>query len=427
MSALNVVTVHNSMHFEDVEKHLKCGEQAVTDEDTEENDCIGSENTSSKRQEAVITQELGEEDTLENKDHLPDSMSDVIYYVSPLESIKELDEMDGKEEVSTIERCPGDGAAKIKEKAADREVTAPQEEEEEENYLASMDDSMQAYLGALLGDNGGVLPADHAYTNTDSAHSDHITPGGEEDHGTSVSALLEEGRWEQIVASDSKGGSKAVEEHCPLIEKVGEDNFCHITNSTDCRLDCDSLGELQALKLKHASHQTEINILCAELNDSKVRIRELQSELNSVKLKDEDHVHRIRELETEAANSTLIEVLTECKSKVEQLEEQKYSSQQLAIQLQEVNRIVGHLQKRIDYLEEDKNKKPVDIVNLTDQLAETRGVRDQSEEMENTKVLVRTLSEQLGNNPDHMSSHISAQSRRQAKQDGSDSKVCVLL
>ncbi|XP_041081429.1 uncharacterized protein LOC121298385 [Polyodon spathula] len=427
MSDLNVVTVHNSMHFEDVEKHLKCGEEAVTDEDNEENDCIGSENTSNKRQEAVMfTQELGEEDTLENKDPLPDSMSDMIYHVSPLESIKVLDEMDAREEeVSKIERCPGDRAAKIKEKVADRKVTDPQEEEE--NHLASMDYSMQAYLGALLDDNGGVLSADQAYTNIYNAHSDHITPGGEEDHGTSVGGLQEEKRWEQIVASDYKGVSKAVEEHCPS-KKVSEDNFCHVTNSTDCRLDYDSLGELQALKLKHASLQTEINRLCAELNDSKVRIRELQSDLNSMKLKDEGHVHRIRELETEAANNTLIKVLTECKPKVEQLEEQKYSSQQLAIQFQEVNKIVGHLKKRIDYLEEDKNKKRVDIVNLTDQLAETRGILlTNSEEMENTKALVRTLNEQLGNNPDHMSSHISAQSRRQAKQDRSDSKVCVLL
>ncbi|MGH0163393.1 UNVERIFIED_CONTAM: hypothetical protein FKN15_074413 [Acipenser sinensis] len=427
MSPLQVVTVHNSMHFEDGEKHLKCGEEAVTNEDIEENDYIGSENMSSKRQEAVMyTQELGEEDIVENEDPLQQSMSDVIYHVSPLESIKELNEMDGREEeVSTIERCPGDGAAKIKEKVADGEVTDPQEEEE--NHLASTDDSMQAYLGALLGDNGGVLLADHAYTNIDSAHSDHITPGGEEDHGT-VGGLQEEVSWEQIVASDCKGVSKAVEEHCPSIEKVSEDNFWHVTTSTDCRLDCDSLGELQALKLKHASHQTEITRLCTELNDSKVRIGELQSELNSEKLKDEGHVHRIRELETEAANSSLIEVLTECKSKVEQLEELQFSSQQLAIQLQEVNRIVVHLQKRIEYLEEDKNKKLVDIVKLTHELAETRGaLLTKSEEMENTKALVQTLSEELGNNQGHLNSHNSAQSRRKPKKDGSDSKVCVLL
>lgn len=87
-----------------------------------------------------------------------------------------------------------------------------------------------------------------------------------------------------------------------------------------------------------------------------------------------------------------------------------------------------HLQKRIEYLEEDKNKKLVDIVKLTHELAETRGaLLTKSEEMENTKALVQTLSEELGNNQGHLNSHNSAQSRRKPKKDGSDSKVCVLL
>ncbi|KAG7478107.1 hypothetical protein MATL_G00076860 [Megalops atlanticus] len=196
-------------------------------------------------------------------------------------------------------------------------------------------------------------------------------------------------------------------------------------------------GELQDLKLKHQSHQTETERLCAELRDSRERIGELESELSTERKKGEDNTHKILKLETDMSNSSLIAVLTECQSKVEQLEELKHSSLQLTAQLQAAQSMAVYLQRRMLCLEEEHMLKQQEVLKLTEQLEEAgRALQEKSTQVAQVTAQLQALHQELEKKQENGASSTdvlanghttSAQPQQQPRQYSNDSKVCTLL
>ncbi|XP_038668623.1 uncharacterized protein LOC119973973 isoform X3 [Scyliorhinus canicula] len=93
--------------------------------------------------------------------------------------------------------------------------------------------------------------------------------------------------------------------------------------------------ETKTTRVKYASGQAEVRLLTDKLNCSNCQVELLQLELETERKRSRQQTGRIEELEKEVrSNFALIRVLSDCKSKVEQLEELKQSSQELIFKME---------------------------------------------------------------------------------------------
>ncbi|XP_018600048.1 uncharacterized protein LOC108929768 [Scleropages formosus] len=109
--------------------------------------------------------------------------------------------------------------------------------------------------------------------------------------------------------------------------------------------------------------QKEMSHVFLKAMGSRERVRELS---------DESPGRRIEQPEGDVSDGSLIAVLTECKSKVEQLEELKCTSMDLRVQLQVAQGTAAFLQRRMLLLEEAHRLKQQEVLDLTRALHDAR-------------------------------------------------------
>nr|XP_015203545.1 PREDICTED: uncharacterized protein LOC107077436 [Lepisosteus oculatus] len=452
MITIKALTVHDELHQEEhcTQVRNEDSKNENGKDETGESHSTGSVRSITRDIEKpwVRTDKVGQEVPFENEDqsyasllaasHPQDSLSNLIYHASPLESIKELDEMDGREEqVSELERSPGDGAVKIKQQ--DTDDGFPLQSEKERCEVQAGSNPGAVLIGQSVFEDtleSTIMRDENEPLDPTGKDLLQVTPNGEHHQKESHKALvLADDRWERVSsrASDDREIQQEPKEHHQSTEQCGKDDRDGVMECKGDRLSPSepSIQELQDPELKHESYQSENNRLCNKVKDSKMRIRELENELCTEKRKSESHAHRIRELEMEMSNSSLIGVLTECKTKVEQLEELRYSSRELMIQLQEANRIAACLKQRIFHLEEERMLKQQQLVNLGEELEGSRKALEQkNREMVKVKVQVQALNEELERTQDKKlcpaeclsNGHTVNQPHRRSRNDTNDSK-----
>ncbi|KAL4655861.1 hypothetical protein GN956_G6203 [Arapaima gigas] len=166
--------------------------------------------------------------------------------------------------------------------------------------------------------------------------------------------------------------------------------------------------------------------------DSRERILELEDELSS-EMKKESHIKMVPQLESETQDSCLAEVLTECKLKVEQLEDLKYTSMDLKNQLQVAQATAAFLQRQMLILEEAHRQKQQEVLELTGALQEAKeALREKSALAAQAAMQLQAISRDMGGKqkagslPEEApaNSHAVAHSPPRSH---SDSRVCTLL
>ncbi|XP_038668621.1 uncharacterized protein LOC119973973 isoform X1 [Scyliorhinus canicula] len=192
--------------------------------------------------------------------------------------------------------------------------------------------------------------------------------------------------------------------------------------------------ETKTTRVKYASGQAEVRLLTDKLNCSNCQVELLQLELETERKRSRQQTGRIEELEKEVrSNFALIRVLSDCKSKVEQLEELKQSSQELIFKFKESKETAIHLRERITELEfqqainEQKIKELMDQLSQCTKTTETKDeVKKQPEELLNHQSLsrvrgqiVHTQNESIHHRRQHVS-HFSTPATN-------ISKACIIL
>ncbi|XP_035242931.1 paramyosin-like [Anguilla anguilla] len=370
--------------------------------------------------------------------HTEDSLSNAGHRVSPLESIRELDEVD--EQGSDLHRSPGDGAVKVREQVAGAGSLPSSVERNSGMGDSSGDRSSLSGAGLVPTFKSAVTRVQRAKLDGEMADLLKHPQGTSHDNLLQVESLNMQPE-EKSEENSSCSGSRVCRKekgHDSITEFSQPEKGARSEESLDKDLETSatSLQELQDLKLHHQSHQEEINHLCTELRDSKERIRELESILSTEGKKGENQAHEIPELESEMSNSSLIAVLTECQSKIEQLEEIKHSSLKFTVQLQAAQGLAASLQRRVLCLENERTLKQQQVLELTKELEATRrALQEKSAEVacltaqlhvlqqlrEKTRESGACSSDVLANG------HTTVEQHRQPRQYSNDSKVCTLL
>ncbi|XP_078065811.1 uncharacterized protein LOC144491615 [Mustelus asterias] len=196
----------------------------------------------------------------------------------------------------------------------------------------------------------------------------------------------------------------------------------------------ESAEEIREIRVKYACSQAEIRQLSVELNSSSCQVGLLQLELATEKERNQQQTRRIEELEKELrSNFTLIGVLADCKTKVEQLEELKRSSQELIFKFKESKETAIHLRERITELEFQQALNEQRIKELMDQMSqctpttETKDeARKQQEELLNHQSLSRT-GEQIGCTQNESTHHQRKMVSHPSLPATNTSKVCKIL
>ncbi|XP_078399162.1 kinetochore protein Nuf2 [Cetorhinus maximus] len=205
--------------------------------------------------------------------------------------------------------------------------------------------------------------------------------------------------------------------------------------SNSCNLTTEELeAEIKNIRVKYASSQAEIGQLTDKLNCSHCKVELLELELDAAKERNQQQTRRIDKLEKELrSNFALIGVLSDCKSKVEQLEELKQSSQELQFKFQESKETAIHLRKRITELEFQQATKEQRIKELMDQLSqcmkttETKNeMEKQQEELLNHQSLSR-MREQIVHTQNEPINHQRKNVSHSSPPATNTSKVCIIL
>lgn len=272
-----------------------------------------------------------------------ESLNGTAQHTSPLESISELDENDEQASGgSELKRGPADGALKVKRQTA--ETQPPLSPGRKRVEVAEISGHTGTQSGASLAQ---TLTSEGTYddlSQLNGSKADHSgCPRSASAHRffkTEFDKMQVEETWvgEGSCSPSESGIDKVKGQQLMKISPVDCDGNIKGAKQ-DTRLPVTLLKELRDVQLQQESHQAEIKHLSSKLTDSTERIRELEYELNSERKRNESHAYKIQELE-KMSNDSLIEVLTECKSKVEQFEELKHSSVDLKIQ---VTRLISQL------------------------------------------------------------------------------------
>ncbi|KAK1799754.1 hypothetical protein P4O66_006291 [Electrophorus voltai] len=189
------------------------------------------------------------------------------------------------------------------------------------------------------------------------------------------------------------------------------------------------LQNIQNPKEGHVYPQTAIKRK-AKLND--------KSELDSEPSLEEFHsqTSEKEDIANSVANQTLIDVLSACKAKVEHLERVKASSFDLSVKLQSAKVMAARLNQRVLCLEHECSRKEKVIQELTATLAKTnKALQARNSEMTTvTKELHHLQFEQAAKkkmaNPARavmVNGHTSPKSQKASLQNRSSSKVCTLF
>ncbi|KAG9353022.1 hypothetical protein JZ751_017598 [Albula glossodonta] len=365
--------------------------------------------------------------------HPEDGLGSVGPHV-PLESIREQDEAD--EPGSEPRRSPGDGAVRVREGVADNGSLSSSAERSSGVGDGSGDGNAPSGAGLVPTFRVAVARDQRAKLDSEMADLLKHPPGASEDDLLQVESLNipSEGKCEGSGFCSGSSDHHEAEECCSSTEiskpqqgvqlegSLGNDLGTSVTSLQE-------LQDLQDLKLKHQLHQTEVDRLCTALRDSKERIGELEGELSSERKKGESQAHKIQELETEKSNTSLIAVLTECQSKVEQLEELKHSSVELMGQLRAAQGMAACLQRRMCCLEKEHIVKQREVLQLTEELEEARkALQEKSRDMARVTAQLQVLEqERTGENGTLTNGHVNLQPHQQPGQYPNDSKVCTLL
>ncbi|KAJ8361086.1 hypothetical protein SKAU_G00176110 [Synaphobranchus kaupii] len=369
--------------------------------------------------------------------HTEDSLSNGGHRVSPLKSIRELDEVD--EQGSDLCRSPGDGAVKVRDGVADTGSLLSSLERNSGMGDSSGDRNDLPGAGLVPTCKSAVTQEERAKLDSEMADLLKYPQGTSHDNFLHVESLNMQPE-EKSEGNSSCSGSRVYckeEGHDSATEISQPENVAKSEESLDKDLETSatSLQDLQDLKLKHQSHQEEINRLCTELTSSKERIGELESELGSERKKGENQAHKTHE-PSEMSNSSLIAVLTECQSKVEQLEEIKHSSLEFTGQLQAAQGLAACLQRRVHCLEKEHTLKQRQVLELTEELeAARRALQEKSAEMACVTTQLHVLQqwkektqEKGASSSDVLANgHTPMQPHSQPRHYSNDSKVCTLL
>ncbi|MEE6511411.1 hypothetical protein FKM82_017898 [Ascaphus truei] len=185
------------------------------------------------------------------------------------------------------------------------------------------------------------------------------------------------------------------------------------------------------LKLKYHTHQVILGNNSSECtNDSGSSSDESASELSEQKEKG----NATQEESDQATNSSLINLLSQCQLKLEQLEELKHYSRQLASSLWEAQETIAYLQGKVGDLQLENAQKEEEIAILSEVLTESKRLSHEKVGSSwGTNVMLRNLGDHLENQRKQRRFQsivqISGNSaeRSQVPRDSSNSKMCVIL
>lgn len=344
MVPMKSMAVHSELLCETVEQQSRNQEEGgrAGDGEDETEDCYSI--TSVSPSVAENTQHLRSDDEPEEEfvlqsllvsPHTEDSLSNVGHHVPPLESIRELEEVD--EQGSSPRRSPGDGAVRVREGVADTISLLSSVERNSEMGDSSGDRNALSGTKLVPTFKSAVTREERAKLDSEMADLLKYPQGAPHDNCLQVESLNMEPE-EKNKGNGSCSGSRVYhkEEGHNSATKISQpENGARSEESLDKDLETSatSLEEQQDVKLKHQSHQKEINQPHNELRNSKEVTGELESELRSERKEGENQSHKIQEMESEMSNYSLTAVLTECQYKIEQLEEIKHSSLELTVQV----------------------------------------------------------------------------------------------
>nr|XP_023655421.1 uncharacterized protein LOC111837514 [Paramormyrops kingsleyae] len=366
-----------------------------------------------------------------------ESLNSTAHHTSPLESISELDENDEHANGgSELKRGPADGALKVKGQTT--ETQPPLSPGRKRIEVAEISGHTGTQSGASLVQ---TLMSEGTYDDLlqlNGSKADHSecprSASANRFFKTEFDKMQVEETWVgENSCSPSESGIDKEKERQKLVKICPVDCDGNIKGAKqDTRLPVTLLKELRDVQMQQESHQAEIKHLSSKLTDSTERIRELEYELNSERKRNESHAYKIQELE-KMSNDSLIEVLTECKSKVEQFEELKHSSVDLKIQLQAAQGTVAFLQRRMVSLEEERSQRQHEVLQLSRELEGARkALREKSAEAawvsKQLQALRREVEGKWGAGATveekPANGHVDTSHPPQSRQ---DSRVCVLL
>ncbi|XP_029453459.1 uncharacterized protein LOC115089536 [Rhinatrema bivittatum] len=258
---------------------------------------------------------------------------------------------------------------------------------------------------------------------------------------TTGSKLMEEeniANVNDMMKKDKTGGTLQVG-----LSDLTSDNQLHrtsIQSNLQLNLPVNKLRNLKLLnlKLKHKNHHDDIhNQSLADLTDFATDTDENDPSHQTEDNKRND-THG-KELGIEPAqNSSLIELLSLCHLKLEQLEDLKHSSKELATKLWETKETVVYLKQKVSELEMENSQKEQASRLLSEELTESKSLLcEKNKEIAHMKMLIRNLNNQLQKKHNDLflnkKSHekkgqLDKDSEMSLKKDHpSNSKICVLL
>ncbi|XP_048110913.1 uncharacterized protein LOC125302016 isoform X1 [Alosa alosa] len=331
-------------------------------------------------------------------------------HVSPLEAIRELDEA---EEALSGLRSPGDGAVRARDQLVTKESPLHSTERETDDLACEdceEDDTLHVTVKTL---RSIIISEDRINLETP------LTETCASPHDISdLGCLREDSRKHTSQKLLGSGGA-----HQGMLGTNSSLERTIVIIGSELNDTGSSVTSLQDLKEKHRHANMGVTIGSGVLRNSTGTIANLEENICEDQMQEDVS---IRKRDSTACNSTLIDILTACKTKVEQLEQLKCSSFELTVQLQSAQAMAAHLLQQVEVLERERGSRQREMLGLQEQLQEARRA------LQETRAQTALLHLQLG------SSEVQQQQRQRQSPNGhahvptagpdhGPSRVCTLL
>ncbi|KAL2091551.1 hypothetical protein ACEWY4_013814 [Coilia grayii] len=308
-------------------------------------------------------------------------------HISPLEAIRELDEA---EEALSGLRSPGDGAVRAKDQLVMKELPLRSVESETDELAFEDCEETDIHSSVIVkplrsiitSKNTAILEAPQSETcHSLQGISDLVGLQEDSQKCTPQKSLGPGGVHKEML-----GTSSTLERTIVIIGSELDD-----TGS--------SVSFLGGQRDKHRHTNPGVPMERCELRNSTSSTTDLEENKAEVLLQDGVCISK-RDCTIEDCNSTLIDILTACKTKVEQLEQLKCSSYELTIQLQSAQALAVQLQQRVVSLEEECCRRHREVQGLQEELWEAqRALQERSAHTDRISEELRLLRLQLQKRP----------------------------